>query len=131
MSTTPHVSHYSTYFQEQLAEGRLVRFIYRGSVLADDLLSLEQLGIGDNGALHVHVGRPRPRDGTGEQGEEDFLDLSRLFVPLFGVVLGVVWVCLLMYPYVFTFVTKLMLFCLSLGYVYLAYICNYTHLMEC
>ncbi len=33
---TPCVTHPRTYFQEQLAESRPVRFIYRGSVLEDD-----------------------------------------------------------------------------------------------
>ncbi len=120
--STPCVTHPRTYFQEQLTESRPVRFIYRGSVLEDDQLSLEQMGIGDNGVLHVHIGRPRPQGANGGQAEEDVLDLSRLFVPLFGVLLGIVWVALLTYPYVFTFITKLMLFFLFLGYVFLAYV---------
>ncbi len=107
-----------------------MRFIFQGRVLTEDSAPLISLGIADGHAVHVHVGVPRPL-GEVPTGEQDVivdqdLDLSRLFVPLFGVILGLVWVTLLMYPYVFNFLTKLFLFLLSLAYVMLSYVTNFT-----
>jgi hypothetical protein len=73
----------------------------------------------------VHVGRPREtpqqRAENEQQHANKFLDLSRFFVPLFGVILGIAWVGLFCYPSVFTLITKLFLFFLSVGYIFLAY----------
>ena len=88
----------------------------------DDTQTLEELEIRHNCAVHVHIGRPRPQGVPEERGEEEVLDLSRLFIPLFGVILGICWVSLLLYPQVFSLMTKGFLFVLSLGYVYLAYV---------
>lgn len=77
--------------------------------------------------MHIHVGRPRPQGQQDNQEVNDeFLDLSRLFVPLFGVILGIVWVAMLCYPQVFSLMTKLFLFALSLGYVMLTYVTTFT-----
>ena len=101
----------------------MVKFIYQGRVLTDDTVTLRTLNIGNGGAMHVHVGRPRPPGSAPEQpaGEREVLDLSGLFVPLFGVILGIAWAGMFLYPYVFTFTTKVFLFFLSLAYVLLAY----------
>ena len=110
------------HFQEELAQSRPVLFILRGQPLQDVTQTLQQLGIADNTALHVHVGQPQVPRPPQEVGPDqvDF-DLSRLFLPLLGLVLGVVWVLLLSFPHVFSTLTKLLLFALSLGYVFLAY----------
>ena len=100
----------------------------QGRVLQEDNATLTSLGINDGYSIHVHVGLPRP-PGEVPLREEDAdqdLDLSRLFVPLFGVILGLVWVTLLMYPYVFNFITKFFLFLLSLAYVVLSYVTNFS-----
>lgn len=102
-----------------------MRFIYRGRVLSEDTLTLEQLEIGDQCALHVHIGRPRPTGVAENQQEMEMLDLSKLFIPLFGLILAIVWVLLLIYPYVFSTLTKIFLYILSLGYVYLTYMSVY------
>ena len=116
----------STYFQSEISQNRPVRFIYRGRVLSEDTLMLEQLEMGNQGAIHVHVGRPQPTETHEEnQQETEMLDLSKLFIPLFGLILAIVWVLLLIYPYVFSTLTKIFLYGLSLGYVYLTYISMY------
>ncbi len=101
-----------------------MKFIYQGRVLVDDTTTLRDLNIGNGGAMHVHVGRPHP-PGTPNNDQPEVLDLSQFFVPLFGVILGIVWVCMLIYPYVFSLMSKLFLFLLSTGYVILAYISTY------
>lgn len=116
----------STYFQSEISQNRPVRFIYRGRVLSEDTLTLEQLEMGNQGAIHVHVGRPQPTETHEENRQEiEMLDLSKLFIPLFGLILAIVWVLLLIYPYVFSTLTKIFLYGLSLGYVYLTYISIY------
>ncbi len=119
---------YSSHFRAEVAQNRPVRFIFQGRVLPDDNATLVNLGIIDGRAVHVHIGRPRspgevPTDGP--DTDQD-LDLSRLFVPLFGIILGLVWVSMLMYPGVFNFTTKIFLFLLSLGYVMLTYVTTFS-----
>ena len=95
-------------------------------MLNDDHSPLQQLDITDGCPVHIHVGRPREspqqRAENEHQQANEFPDLSRYFVPLFGVILGLVWLGLLSYPHIFTFITKLCLFLLSIGYFLLAYL---------
>ena len=124
----PH-THIRSHFQQELDQNCPVRFIYQGRVLNDDSVSLQHLGIADGSAVHIHIGRPRPQGQQANQpanADADFLDLSHLFVPLFGVILAIVWVAMLCYPYIFSLVTKLFLFALSLGYVMLTYVTTFT-----
>lgn len=118
---------YSTYFQEELTEHRPVRFIYQGRVLDNDTQTLQDLEIGSNHAIHVHIGRSRPHDteGTqnfGPQPPGEMLDLSQLFLPLFGLIVAICWVCMFCFPNVFTLLTKILLFILSIVYMFLAYV---------
>lgn len=114
-----------TYFHAEVDEYRPVKFIYQGRVITDDSTTLHALNISNGGAMHIHVGRPHPPDTPPQQpAASEALDLSRFFVPLFGLILGIVWVCMFLYPNIFTFMTKFFLFLLSLGYVILAYVSN-------
>ena len=115
---------YRTHFSTQLAQGRSVRFIYHGRELADLAATLEDHRIQDHSAIHVHIGQTRQqgnRNGDTMQQADQIFDLSWLFVPLFGLMLAVVWACFLLWSSVFSLLTKLFLFVLSLGYVLLAY----------
>ena len=118
----------SSYFRQESAENRPINFIFRGRVLNDSNATLDSLEITDGRAVHVHVGRPRLQGEDPHAGPEAVqeLDLSRLFVPLFGVILGLVWVSMLMYPNVFNLVTKFFLFLLSLGYVLITYVTTFS-----
>ena len=88
--------------------------------MRDETQTLAQLGLEDHAALHVFVSQPRPAQPEA-RGEVMNLDLSRLFLPLLGLMLAAVWLLLLCLPQVFSLFTKLLLFLLSLGYVFLAY----------
>lgn len=94
-------------------------------MLSEDSTTVRDLDIEEGGAMHVHVGRPRPPGTPAEPAEPEMLDLSRFFIPLFGVILGITWVVMLSYPHLFTLLTKLFLFVLSLGYVLLTYVSTY------
>lgn len=109
---------YSQYLQEQLSAGRRVRFISRGQVYEDDTVTLQECGVTNNSALHVHISEPRTRPS--ETQNED-LDLSRMFVPLLGVILGLCWAALVYKPVLFTFFTKCLLYLLSLGWVVITF----------
>jgi hypothetical protein len=120
------------HFQEQLSERRPVRFIYQGRVLENDAQTLQELGVGAHHAIHIHIGRPRPLNGQdnqniGPQPPGQMLDISQLFLPLFGLIIAICWVSMFCFPYVFTLVTKILLFVLSLVYVFLTYIMTRTN----
>lgn len=119
------LSYPRTYFHVEVSEHRPVKFIYQGRLLSEDSATLQDLGIGDGGAMHVHVGRPRPPGTPPQPPEPEMPDLSQFFIPLFGIILAVVWGAMLMYPYVFTLLSKLFLFLLSIGYVILTYVSTY------
>ena len=94
-------------------------------------MTLQQLGVTNNSAIHVHISQPRTQTAEQEPAanqtdENEILDLSNLFVPLFGVILGIVWVCFFMWPNVFSLITKISLFALSLGYVVLTYVTSFS-----
>lgn len=120
LSPVLHPSLNREHFQEQLSQNLTVRFILQGQVLEDEAQTLEQLGIENRAALHVYVSQPRQAQQEA-QGEMVNFDLSHLFLPLIGLMLAVVWVLLMCFPQVFSLPTKLLLFLLSLGYVFLAY----------
>ena len=72
---SPHVP--STYFQSEISQNRPVRFIYRGRVLSEDTLTLEQLEMGNQGVIHFHIGRPQPTEAHEENRQEiEMLDLE-------------------------------------------------------
>ena len=111
----------SSHFQAELSQNCPVRFIYQGRIIPDET-NVGSLGIAEGGAIHIHIGRPRPQGAPPTNvAPMQQLDLSQYFLPLLGLILGVVWMVMLMYPYVFTFFTKVFLFGLSFGYVVLTY----------
>ena len=123
------------HFQEQLSEQRPVRFIYQGRVLDNDNHTLQELGVGADHAIHIHIGRPRPlgdqqTQNIGPQPPGQMLDLSQLLLPLFGLIIAVCWVCMFCFPHVFTLLTKVLLFVLSLVYVFMTYTMTRTSAAE-
>ena len=110
---------FSNHFRTELSQNKAVRFIYQGRLVPDDT-TIANLGITGGGAMHVHVGRPQQNQGHAPPAEQQ-TDLSRMFLPMLGLILGIVWMAMLNFPYIFTFFTKLFLFALSFGYVMLTY----------
>ena len=115
--------YYRDYFQNEVDERRRIRFIYQGHVISDLDSSLLDIGIRNNSSLHVHIGQTEGAHDHQQPAapEEPSLDLSVFFLPLLGLLLGVVWTSFLLWPYVFSLPTKLMLFILSVCYVYMFY----------
>ena len=96
---------YRLHFSTELAQQRDVKFIFCGQVIEDDDMHdwCDHIyGVTNNFAIHVHISQPRTQTAEQEPAanqtdENDILDLSNLFVPLFGVILGIVWVCFFMW----------------------------------
>ena len=116
-----------TYFQQELSQNRRVIFIRQGLILEDAAKTLRGWGLVNDSVLHVHVGSPQQGEGLGRRGteEEDALDLSMLFIPLFGLILGLTWACFFYWPQYFSLLTKIFLTVLSLAYVLLTYVTLY------
>lgn len=117
------------YFATEYDERRRIRFIYQGHVISDMNTTLSENNIRDNSSIHVHIGQhsQTTQDRNPDQIEnEGLLDLSFLFVPLFGLMLGIIWISFMIWPSVFSLLTKVMLFMLSLGYVYLVFNMQFT-----
>ena len=84
----------------------------------NDTVTLQECGVTDNSALHVHISEP-PTSPVEAQNEE--LDLSRMFVPLLGIILGLCWAALIYRPVLFTTFAKCLLYLLSLGWVVITF----------
>ena len=56
---------YRLHFSTELAQQRDVKFIYPGQVIEDDDMTLQQLGVTNNSAIHVHISQARTQ--TAEQ----------------------------------------------------------------
>ena len=111
-------TYHSQYLQEQLSAGKRIRFISHGQVYENDSITLQECGVTDNSALHVHISEPHTNPAD-VQNEE--LDLSRMFVPLLGVILGLCWAALIYRPVLFTFFAKCLLYLLSLLWVVITF----------
>ena len=127
MSCDSYISR--VYFTTEYNERRRIRFIYQGRVISDMNTTLSENNIRDNSSIHVHIGQQSQttQDRNPDQIEnEGLLDLSFLFVPLFGLMLGIIWISFMIWPSVFSLLTKVMLFILSLGYVYVVFNMQFT-----
>ena len=58
------------YFSGELAQQRDVKFIFRGQVIEDVSTTLQQLGVTNNSAIHVHISQPRPQAAEQEPANQ-------------------------------------------------------------
>ncbi|XP_052806930.1 transmembrane and ubiquitin-like domain-containing protein 2 [Mya arenaria] len=79
------------HFSEELAELKLVRFIFNGRDLRDDSSTLQSNNIGDNCVLHCLVTQQRQNEQQQPVGEEGGIDIGLLMFPLFGLILLIIW----------------------------------------
>ncbi|GAB6032057.1 hypothetical protein CHUAL_010424 [Chamberlinius hualienensis] len=87
------------HFREELANHRVVRLIYNGQLLQGDQETLQYYGLSDNCVVHCHISStasiPPPSPSFSSHSED--LDLGRLMLPLFGLILGLIWCCRMHY----------------------------------
>ncbi|KAK1786680.1 hypothetical protein P4O66_016997 [Electrophorus voltai] len=93
----------STYFAGQEHQ---VRLIYQGQLLQDDTQTLASLNLADNCVLHCHISQHAARGGSPGTHAADqvhvALNVGSLMVPLFVLMLSVLWYFQFQYRQFFT-----------------------------
>ncbi|KAK6490442.1 transmembrane and ubiquitin-like domain-containing protein 1 [Huso huso] len=92
-----------TYFQGQEHQ---VRLIYQGQLLRDDAQTLSSLNLADNSVLHCHISQhATPQAPAGVRAADQVhaaLNVGSLMVPLFVLMLSVLWYFQIQYRQFFT-----------------------------
>lgn len=118
-----------THFKNELNANKVVKLIYNGQVLSEESSILSQVGLDNNSVIHCLIHQPRstnttttsppastlpgptqqqstedafPRQSGQQTAAESSIDIGGLLVPLFGVILGLVWYCRIAYASYFT-----------------------------
>lgn len=108
------------HFAQELRDNARARFIYCGRLL-DAEVPMRDHRLPPEVSIHIHFSSGGSTPPQATRADPAVLDISTLFLPLLGLVLCAVWAVLLWKPVLFTLLTKLMLYFLSLGYVLLLY----------
>ena len=87
---------FSLFFDSETSENTSVRLIFNGQELRGDR-TLQSYNVEDRCVIHCLLSRsPAPeRNNTVEQGIP--FDMGNLVFPLFGLILGLIWYCRVMY----------------------------------
>ncbi|XP_035219221.1 transmembrane and ubiquitin-like domain-containing protein 1 [Stegodyphus dumicola] len=105
-----------THFPGDLASNKIVRLIFSGQLLRDNL-TLHHYGIQDRCVIHVQVLQEQAQSNSPISQNTD-LDLSHLLWPLISIILGVCWVMYFKYPDFFNVMSLSLLFLFTGGFVY-------------
>ncbi|XP_055564915.1 transmembrane and ubiquitin-like domain-containing protein 1 [Falco cherrug] len=103
-----------------------VRLIYQGQLLRDDTQSLAALHLAHNSVLHCHISQHSPAPApTGSHASADpvhaALNVGSLMLPLFVLMLAVLWYFQLQYRHVFTATATTFLAGLTLLFSFMAF----------
>lgn len=79
------------HFAEDLANNKIVRLIYNGQLLRVDDRTLESYGVSNSSVIHVQISQNQQQQGSSYSDSDSDLDLSHLMWPLFGIILGILW----------------------------------------
>ncbi|KAK7487445.1 hypothetical protein BaRGS_00021286 [Batillaria attramentaria] len=83
-----------THFSAELGENKIVRFIFNGQDLRNDLWTLGAYNISDNSVIHCLITQSRQQQETSNNAAalgEDDLEIGVFIYPIFGLILGVLW----------------------------------------
>ncbi|NXF55881.1 TMUB1 protein, partial [Oceanites oceanicus] len=113
----------SAYFPGQEQQ---VRLIYQGQLLRDDTQSLAALHLAHNSVLHCHISQHSPSPApAGPHASADpvhaALNVGSLMLPLFVLMLAVLWYFQLQYRHVFTATATTFLAGLTLLFSFMAF----------
>ncbi|CAG0886558.1 unnamed protein product [Darwinula stevensoni] len=90
------------YFENELQSNKFVRLIYNGRLLSQDSETLGNYGLSNNCVLHCLVSQgqsntsaaPNAQRDTLHVRQEDLdLDLGNFMLPIFAVILSIIWYC--------------------------------------
>lgn len=83
-----------THFSTELHENKIVRFIFNGQDLRNDLWTLGAYNIADNSVIHCLITQSRQQPDAPNSNHalgDDDLELGVFIYPIFGLILGVLW----------------------------------------
>lgn len=100
----PFRKHFST----ELAESKLVRFIFNGQDLRNDASTLQSYNISDNSVLHCLITQQRQQEHQHTENENGF-DIGTFMFPIFGLLLGCIWYLRFTYRQLFNVTSTLTL----------------------
>lgn len=118
------------HFGDELDENKVVRLIFNGQLLHRDQETLLHYGLFDNCVVHCHIsasGAAASNSASATQPSSEGsrltspglpppmaeLDLSRLMLPLFGLILGLFWAGRIQYKQYFNATSTFALLCIS------------------
>ncbi|XP_013777612.1 transmembrane and ubiquitin-like domain-containing protein 2 [Limulus polyphemus] len=79
------------YFSEDLANNKTVRLIFNGQLMRNDDSSLQVYGVTNGCVIHVQISPTPLHQGMPPTPPVNELDLGHLMLPLFFVILGLLW----------------------------------------
>ncbi|XP_013390196.1 transmembrane and ubiquitin-like domain-containing protein 1 [Lingula anatina] len=93
-------------FAAELEENKIIRFIFNGRELKPDTQTLQTFNIGDSSIIHCLIaqGTQGQTQGQGQGHQQEHivdLDLSRMMLPLFGLILAILWYFRIVYKVYF------------------------------
>lgn len=111
-------------FHEELDNDKVVRLIFNGQLLRGDQETLQFYGLHDNCVVHCQISSNLSNNTPVQNESYGELDLSRFMLPLFGVILGVIWYCRIQYRQFFNATSTFALLGITgLFFISLAAIC--------
>jgi len=99
------------HFASELANNKIVRLIFNGQLLRSDEQTLQQFGLFDNCVVHCQIsqGSSSSQASSTNANRGTPLDLANLMMPLFALLLALVWYARLYYRQLFNATSTLAL----------------------
>ena len=89
-------------FGQELSDNLAVRFVYQGQELRAEGATLQGCNITDNSVIHIVLTRrQQPQTPVAPPAGQQF-DVGVMMIPLFGLILGLVWYCRFAYRQYFS-----------------------------
>ena len=93
---------YRANFAAELSENKLVRFIFNGQDLRNDAHTLQAYNIVDNSVIHCLITQANRNNASPMVHHNDGFDIGMLMLPLFGLIICIVWYLRFEYRQFFT-----------------------------
>lgn len=119
------------HFETELSTNKLVRLIFNGQLLRSDNDTLEHHGLFHNCVVHCHISntpqQQSPTASTPQPEDELDLDLGHYMLPLFCVLLVILWYCWFQFGHFFNTVSTVGLVGIT-GLLIVSFVAVYTPL---
>lgn len=105
-----------------MEQGKNVRLIYNGRILAGDHYTLNFLGINNGCVIHAQISDHQTTQGTHTSVDLHDLDIGFLFVPLMSLAIVLCWVFVISFDDLFGVASIIILSFLSVLFILLAFV---------